>query len=105
MRDMIESEGFGKDDMKVLMDDDNHTPPTRASIIDAIQWLVEGAKAGDSLFLHYSGQGSQVRDENGDERDGLDETLLPVDYASAGQIRDDELSTRCARSCPRVRTL
>eukprot|EP00287_Rhodomonas_sp_CCMP768_P022742 CAMPEP_0202826368 /NCGR_PEP_ID=MMETSP1389-20130828/13567_1 /ASSEMBLY_ACC=CAM_ASM_000865 /TAXON_ID=302021 /ORGANISM="Rhodomonas sp., Strain CCMP768" /LENGTH=97 /DNA_ID=CAMNT_0049499659 /DNA_START=40 /DNA_END=331 /DNA_ORIENTATION=+ len=70
---MIESEGFGKDDMKVLMDDDNHTPPTRASIIDAIQWLVEGAKAGDSLFLHYSGQGSQVRDENGDERDGLDE--------------------------------
>ena len=27
----------------------------------------------------------------GDERDGKDETLIPVDYQKAGMIKDDEL--------------
>ena len=27
---------------------------------------------------------SQVKDLNGDEEDGLDETILPVDFAKAG---------------------
>jgi hypothetical protein len=30
-------------------------------------------------------------DDRGEEDDGYDETLVPVDYDSAGQIRDDDL--------------
>jgi hypothetical protein len=30
-----------------------------------------------------------VRDTNGDEADGYDETLVPLDYERAGQIIDD----------------
>jgi Caspase domain len=30
-------------------------------------------------------------DDRGEEEDGYDETIVPVDYDSAGQIRDDDL--------------
>merc|ERR1712039_772793 len=39
---------------------------------------------------HYSGHGASVRDDDGDEPDGKDECLCPVDYNEAGLIRDDE---------------
>jgi len=32
-----------------------------------------------------------LRDQDGDEADGFDETLIPVDYLENGQIRDDDL--------------
>ena len=45
------------------------------------------------LFSCFStGHGGRVRDDDyGEEADGYDETLVPVDYNSAGQIRDDDL--------------
>lgn len=46
-----------------------------------------------SFFFHYSGHGGRVRDEHGDEDDGYDETIYPVDFDSyegtSGQIVDD----------------
>lgn len=65
--------------------------PTRANMINAMRWLVSGAAAGDSLLLHFSGHGSQRRDTDGDEEDGMDETILPMDYQRNGPIVDDEL--------------
>eukprot|EP00756_Hemistasia_phaeocysticola_P003341 Hpha_TRINITY_DN12200_c0_g1::TRINITY_DN12200_c0_g1_i1::g.16975::m.16975 len=101
---ICESEGFpdDEDSMRVLVDDpydqnvQDYIPirtdqPTRANIMDSLQWLVDGAQPGDVLFLHYSGHGSQVRDRTGDEEDGKDETLCPTDYSSAGMITDDEI--------------
>ena len=49
-----------------------------------MHWLVRGAQPNDSLFFHYSGHGSQTYDSDGDEVDGNDETICPVDYNSAG---------------------
>lgn len=63
----------------------------RQNILKAFAWLAKGAKSGDQLMVHYSGHGSQARDYNGDEKDGLDETLCPADYASAGMILDDDI--------------
>ena len=37
-------------------------------------------------YLSYIGHGGQVKDRTGDEKDGMDETLVPVDYQTAGQI-------------------
>lgn len=48
-----------------------------------------------------TGHGGRLRDDDyGEEEDGYDETLVPVDYSSAGQIRDDDLYTSlvCAMS-------
>eukprot|EP00955_Chlamydomonas_euryale_P045385 353138-Chlamydomonas_euryale.AAC.5 len=38
------------------------------------------------------GHGSQRRATMGDELDGMDETILPSDFKSAGQIIDNELN-------------
>ena len=72
---------------------------TRAGILGTIEsWLVEGTGAGDEVFLYFSGHGYQREDQDGDETDGLDETLVPVDaYPDEGKvvrnmIDDDEIA-------------
>eukprot|EP01012_Entosiphon_sulcatum_P068324 TRINITY_DN9845_c0_g2_i1.p1 TRINITY_DN9845_c0_g2~~TRINITY_DN9845_c0_g2_i1.p1 ORF type:complete len:346 (+),score=46.71 TRINITY_DN9845_c0_g2_i1:467-1504(+) len=103
MRQFINS--FGFTDQRILADDPSvsQTAPTKANILAGFKWLVEGASPGDSLFFHYSGHGGQARDAEGDEKDGFDETIIPVDYRSAGQIIDDvifkELVTPLPEGC------
>ena len=67
------------------------TRPTRANITAAFRWLVAGAGRGDKLYLHYSGHGGQLPSRGSGEADGCDETLVPVDYETAGMMRDDEI--------------
>ena len=61
-----------------------------------IKWLLRDAQPNDSLFLHYSGHGGQTWDLDGDEEDGMDEFICPVDHRSAGNIMDDELKALLA---------
>jgi metacaspase-1 len=90
---LVEKFGYRREDM-VTLTDDNPNPigqPTKANILRAMQWLVTGAQANDSLFLHYSGHGGQTADLDGDEDDGSDETIYPVDFKVNGHIVDDEM--------------
>jgi metacaspase-1 len=82
---------FAYDDMVILTDDQTNpaSKPTRENIIRAMRWLVQGAQPNDSLFFHFSGHGGQTEDLDGDEEDGLDETIYPVDFKQAGMIVDD----------------
>ncbi|KIY73092.1 peptidase C14 [Cylindrobasidium torrendii FP15055 ss-10] len=71
---------------------DHETLPTRDNIIRAMEWLVEDAQHGDKFFLHYSGHGGQVKDMHGDEIDGMDEVIWPVDGTpTEGHITDDTM--------------
>lgn len=79
------------DHMRTLVDSDPNNMPTRVNMLNSMKWLVQNAQSGDSLFLHYSGHGGSQKDTNGDESDGMDETLIPVDYLTAGQIVDNDL--------------
>jgi len=88
---LITELGFEEKNMIILMDDDHHTRPTKYAILTAYRRLVEESKAGDTVYCHFSGHGSRVVDTNGDEDDGYDETLIPVDFYRAGQIVDDDL--------------
>eukprot|EP01065_Artemidia_motanka_P021706 TRINITY_DN2595_c0_g1_i1.p1 TRINITY_DN2595_c0_g1~~TRINITY_DN2595_c0_g1_i1.p1 ORF type:complete len:443 (+),score=142.00 TRINITY_DN2595_c0_g1_i1:65-1393(+) len=108
----IESEGFREteDRMKVLLDPIDYegvsdlqvTPelPTKANILKVIDWLAENAEPGDTVFFHYSGHGTQVKDLDGDEEDGMDEALVPMDYQKAGFITDDTLYEKLCKSLP-----
>lgn len=60
------------------------------------RWLIEGTQPGDRVFFLYAGHGSQTKDLNGDETDGMDEVLAPYDVNWRGDgfvnvILDDEL--------------
>mmetsp|Transcript_37862 Transcript_37862/g.77230 ORF Transcript_37862/g.77230 Transcript_37862/m.77230 type:complete len:339 (-) Transcript_37862:251-1267(-) len=88
---IMDVHGFEESNITLLLDDGYHTPPTRENILDAYATLVAQSQSGDTCFCHYSGHGGKVKDDDGDEDDGYDETLVPLDYASEGQIRDDDV--------------
>ncbi|KAI1335945.1 caspase domain-containing protein [Xylariaceae sp. FL0016] len=90
---LMERYNYKREDMIILTDDqrDEIMKPTKANILRAMQWLVSGARPNDALFLHYSGHGGQTKDLDGDEEDGTDEVIYPVDYKHAGHIVDDQL--------------
>lgn len=52
------------------------------------------------LFFHFSGHGGQQIDPHGDEEDGYDETICPLDFTTEGQLSDDELFDRLVRPLP-----
>ena len=81
---------------------------TRKAILDAFdQHLIAAAKKfavenrlrpadGAEVVFSYSGHGSFVKDVDGDETDGVDETIVPYDAMgrTEGQILDDEIKAR-----------
>jgi hypothetical protein len=99
--------GYNAQNMRVLTDDPkNPMRPTRKAMEDAIKWLVTGAKAGDTLFFYFSGHGSQIKDTAaGDETDGMDEVLVPLDYQRSGVITDDWLNANLVAQVPSGATL
>lgn len=79
---------------------DPYKIPTKQNMRMALFWLVQGCQPGDSLVFHYSGHGSRQRNYNGDEVDGYDETLCPLDFETQGMIVDDEINTAIVRPIP-----
>ena len=110
----------------VILTDDTHEKrriPTRKNMIDAMRWLVHGAKAHDALFFHCtftrvsymqhaswfwtdSGHGGQINDLDGDEIDGLDEgwTQPIIPYSRLLTIKCSDIpgwSCSCWTHCRR----
>ena len=79
--------GFAAKDIVLLTD----YAATKTAMEKAIGKLVSGAKKGDVLLLHYSGHGSNVPDDDGDEADKRDEILCPTDLDWKYPLRDDWL--------------
>jgi hypothetical protein len=73
---------------------------TKSNIVNQLSQLYEIAEKGDYIYFHFSGHGQLMIDDNGDEPDGLDESLVPYDamrrfqkgiYEGENHLRDDEL--------------
>jgi len=99
---LTETFGWDRRCIRTLTDDSRGGPsmPTRANIEAAMRWLVDGAQPGDALFFSFSGHGAQQVDPNGYEEDGMNETILPVDFKRAGMITDDIISEIMVRHLP-----
>lgn len=59
---------------------------TYSSIIKSLDKLTKSCKKGDLVYVHFSMHGQPIEDLNGDEEDGWDEALIPVD----AQMRFEE---------------
>lgn len=74
--------------------------PSKSNMIQQINELVNFAHAHTDpsekvyLFFSYSGHGSYLKDTHGDEPDGQDEVLCPIDCDDQGFIVDDDLRTQ-----------
>ncbi|CAE7071924.1 unnamed protein product [Rhizoctonia solani] len=94
--------GYKRDDIIQLVDDaiDPGKMPTRDNILQAMRWLVKDAQPNDSLFFHYSGHGGQTKDLDGDEADGYDEVIYPMDFEYFGHIVDDDMHAIMVKPLP-----
>ncbi|PWA57316.1 zinc finger, LSD1-type, Caspase-like domain protein [Artemisia annua] len=93
---------FTEDQIVMLTEEeiDRHRIPTGRNMRQAMVWLIEGCQPGDSLVFHFSGHGSRQRNYNGDEIDGYDETLCPLDFETEGMIVDDEINAKLVKPLP-----
>ena len=71
--------------------------PTHKLIVDTFRSAITGkAQTGDIVYFHFSGHGQSIPDDNADETDGMDESIVPRDYVSqkdgSKNIRDDEIA-------------
>ncbi len=91
-RTLIDSLGVKPEDVLIL----TNRQATASAVTEAFQrHLVDGASASDSVLFYFTGHGSQVRDDNGDEEDGLDEVLVtygtrwedPTSYISDDSLK------------------
>lgn len=73
---------------------------THANITKALEQLAKDSKKSDLVYIHFSMHGQPFEDLNGDEDDGWDEALIPVDaqmlysegvYDGKNHLLDDEL--------------
>ncbi len=94
--------GYLESNIKVLTDVDETSKPNFLNVDVEITRLVNKAiyNGAKELFLSYSGHGTYVRDLNGDEKDGRDECIVPLDYKRKGFLRDDRLN-QIIRRLPR----
>jgi hypothetical protein len=90
LRDLLVSQfNFRSEDIHLLRDAEG----VKSRVRQEWQWLTAGAAPGDTLVFHFSGHGSNVPDQNGDETDGRDEItcLYDMDFDDPNTyILDDE---------------
>lgn len=82
---------YGKKMKYVLLNDqqtNKKRTPTKKNIIYWLKWLIA---CKGRAFLSYSGHGGSQWDDNHDEVDGKDETIVPLDYHKVGILKDDDL--------------
>lgn len=94
---------FPEDSIIVLTEDetDSKRIPTKRNMQRWMRWLVQDCQPGDSLVFHYSGHGSQQEEVcKGEEVDGCDETLVPLDFETEGMIVDNEINETLVRPLP-----
>jgi metacaspase-1 len=102
MTEVAEGLGFKPAATQVLLNEQ----ATLAQVRAALQALADGTGPRDRVLVYYSGHGTQLPDEDGDEDDGLDEALTLHDMATVqrggratldGVLVDDELAEALAR--------
>ena len=79
---------------------------TYDNITRQLSTFIKATKKGDLVYLHFSTHGQPVEDLNGDEEDGWDEALVPIDafkmykkgcYEGKNHLLDDQLNVYVKR--------
>lgn len=103
---LLEHYSYEEDNI-TFMTDDTKTKPTQSNIVKALYAIVDKANSQhlDEIWISYSGHGSYIRDKSGDEDDGKDEVLVPLDYNRNGYVVDDLIHDIISRLNPKTRCI
>lgn len=72
---LLDTYGYGEAQLRILKDKD----ATKSAILGSIKDWLGGAGKGERAFLYFAGHGHFLTDKSGDEKDGLDEAIVPFD--------------------------
>jgi hypothetical protein len=88
MSSLLQESGFAAEDIRIVLD---HRA-TCAGVQERLDWLLDGAGAGDTRFFYYSGHGARLPSYGPGERvDRVQEALVLHDFDwSAGRAFTDE---------------
>ena len=98
---ILEKQGFT---INVLLNE----AATHKAIENSFERLENSIHAGHIVYIHLSGHGQVVEDEDGDEADGWDEAFIPYDaersyreggYHGENHLLDDELNGHLNAIC------
>lgn len=98
---LIDNYGFKEDEIIILTESENDSSrhPTVQNITDGLNWLVNKGNSGyKSLWFQYAGHGYYFNDEDGDEKDGLDECIVTTDNVA---ITDDQFRSYLVERLPK----
>lgn len=85
---LIDAYEYESDNIIMLRDDTaDFIIPTRTNILMELNKLVKDSDNLDEIWFHYSGHGSQLRDQNSE----LKEIIIPSNYDEDGVIMDSEI--------------
>ena len=91
---ILYNQGFST---RTLLDKD----ATYNNVVTQITAFSDKVKKGDIVYLHFSAHGQPIEDTNGDEEDGWDEAIVPIDaykiykkgfYEGDRHLIDDQLN-------------
>lgn len=91
---ILKKQGFY---LTTLMDEQ----ATYQNITTQLSSFINKTKKGDIVYLHFSTHGQPVEDLNGDEEDGWDESIIPIDayklykrgtYEGKNHLLDDQIN-------------
>jgi len=90
-----------------ILTDDTEKKPNYDIIIQEIINLSKISYQPEvtEIWISYSGHGAYIKDTNGDEDDGKDECLVPLDYQTKGLICDDLLNQVLGLINPKVKVI
>lgn len=89
---LVNDLGFQESHINVMTDHSGSTnKPTGMNILQTLNLFVADSVNCSEIWIHYSGHGSQMADNNNEELDSKDEIIIPCDYTTVGVINDDTL--------------
>jgi hypothetical protein len=90
IRDLIISWGFPTENITFMTDSSKKgLYPNAYNITYQLNKLCSILKAGDQAIFYYSGHGTRIKDNSGDESDGYDSCIVPIDFRTVGVVSDD----------------
>lgn len=100
---LLDHMGYRAEDI-LLCTDETALKPTKSVMLRLLRevCLWTHRQPVKQIFVSYSGHGTSLEDDNGDETDGKEEALMPLDFRTNGLIRDDELGMLLRQVHPRT---
>jgi hypothetical protein len=106
---LIEKFHYKPENIRLLIDEKSDNldapviEPTKKNIMESMAWLTEqggNSAPGSQLWFSYSGHGYYQTDREGEESDGKDECIVPVDCNTEGMIIDDVFRQQLVNKVP-----